>query len=183
MPVSPKTTHNPDRSRQTDFRQRSLLAAITDAARGFWGVWLTERSMRIHVVLGSGVVLAGIVTGLQPAEWVAVSSAIAAVVFAEIFNTAVEAAVDLASPRYHPLAGRAKDTAAAAVFTAALYAIGVGLVVFGSHRALWLDPAELRAAWHTHRLAAAAMATLTAALALAGTFVPRGQWPQKPRSR
>jgi len=167
-----------------DFRQRSLPRAITDAARGFWGVWLTERSMRIHMVLGSVVVLAGIVTGLKPAEWVAVGSAIAAVVFAEIFNTAVEAAVDLASPRYHPLAGRAKDTAAAAVFTAALYAIGVGLVVFGSHHALWQDlPALLREAWHTHRLAAEVMLTVTAALAAAGSLVPRGRWPQGPRPR
>ena len=166
------------------FRQRSVTRAIADAARGFWGVWLTERSMRIHLVLGALVVLAGLVAGLDAIEWVAVGSAISAVIFAEIFNTAVEAAVDLASPRYDPLAGRAKDTAAAAVFTAAFYAIAAGLVVFWAHRGLLVDiPGAVRAAWAARPVTVAAAATMTVVLAVAGVMVPRGRWPAGPRRR
>lgn len=40
------------------------------------------------------------------------------VVVIELLNTAIEAVVDLASPRYHELAGRAKDLGSAAVLLA-----------------------------------------------------------------
>ncbi len=36
----------------------------------------------------------------------------------ELLNSAIEALADLASPAYHPLAGRAKDLGSAAVFCA-----------------------------------------------------------------
>ena len=50
---------------------------------------------------------------------------------AELVNTAIEALTDLASPAYHPLAGKAKDVAAGAVLLAALGALMVGVLVFG----------------------------------------------------
>jgi diacylglycerol kinase (ATP) len=46
-------------------------------------------------------------------------------------NTAVEAVVNLVSPEYHPLAGRAKDVAAGAVLVGAVAALVVGLLIFG----------------------------------------------------
>ena len=56
----------------------------------------------------------------------------AVVIMAELFNTCIETVVDLVSPEFHPLAGRAKDVAAAAVwFLSALVAI-VGLLVFAN---------------------------------------------------
>ncbi|SDE72824.1 Diacylglycerol kinase [Thermus arciformis] len=48
----------------------------------------------------------------------------------ELLNTALEALTDLASPVYHPLAKRAKDTAAAAVLVASLLALLLGLYLF-----------------------------------------------------
>ena len=48
----------------------------------------------------------------------------------ELVNTALEALTDLVSPVYHPLAKRAKDTAAAAVFLASLFALGLGVYLF-----------------------------------------------------
>lgn len=49
----------------------------------------------------------------------------------ELVNSAVEAAVDLASPEPHELAATAKDAAAGAVLVAALAAVAVGLAVLG----------------------------------------------------
>lgn len=49
----------------------------------------------------------------------------------ELVNSAVEAAVDLASPQQHELAAAAKDAAAGAVLVAAVAAATVGLVVLG----------------------------------------------------
>ena len=48
-------------------------------------------------------------------------------------NTAIETLTDLASPAYHPLAGKAKDVAAGAVLLAALGALVVGALVFVPH--------------------------------------------------
>lgn len=49
----------------------------------------------------------------------------------ELINSAVEAAVDLASPQHHELAGAAKDAAAGAVLIASLASVFVGLAVLG----------------------------------------------------
>jgi len=57
--------------------------------------------------------------------------ACAVVLALELMNSAVETAIDLVSPDLHPLAGSAKDLAAAAVLTASLGAVIVGLVVLG----------------------------------------------------
>lgn len=50
---------------------------------------------------------------------------------AEAFNTALEAVIDKVSPEFHPLAKRAKDTAAASVLLAAIAAAIVGLAILG----------------------------------------------------
>jgi hypothetical protein len=55
---------------------------------------------------------------------------IAFVLSAEAMNTALEYLTDLVSPDPHPLAGKAKDVAAAAVLIAAFSAIIVGLILF-----------------------------------------------------
>ncbi len=75
----------------------------------------------------------GLYCGLARWEWVAVALSVGAVWGAELLNTAVEAVVDLVSPEYHPLAGRAKDVAAGAVLVVALAALVVGLLVFGPY--------------------------------------------------
>ena len=52
------------------------------------------------------------------------------VISGELFNTAIEAVVDLVTEEYHPLAKVAKDTSAAAVFIIAIVSIVVGIVIF-----------------------------------------------------
>ena len=47
---------------------------------------------------------------------VALALAWAAVLAAELLNTAIEAVVDLVSPEWHPLARQAKDAASASIF-------------------------------------------------------------------
>jgi diacylglycerol kinase (ATP) len=54
------------------------------------------------------------------------------VLIVELFNSALEAAVDHTSLEQHPLAKRAKDIASAAVFLSILNALAVwGVVLFG----------------------------------------------------
>ena len=55
---------------------------------------------------------------------------IALVISLEAVNTALEYLTDLVSPERHPLAGKAKDVAAAAVLIAAIGSAIVGLLIF-----------------------------------------------------
>ena len=48
----------------------------------------------------------------------------------ELVNTAVESAVDLVTEERHPLAKKAKDTAAGAVLVSAVFAAVIGLLIF-----------------------------------------------------
>ena len=86
--------------------------------------------MRVHVSFGMAAAGLGWVLGLSPAHWAVVILAMVSVLGLELMNTAVEAAVDMASPQYHPLAKVAKDAAAGAVLVAAAGAVGVGLWMF-----------------------------------------------------
>ena len=63
-------------------------------------------------------------------ELIALLIAIAFVLIAEMINTAIEAAVDVASTSFDPMAKLAKDIGAGAVLIAAINAIAVGYLVF-----------------------------------------------------
>ena len=79
--------------------------------------------------------------------------AITFVLVAELVNTAVEAAVDVASTSFDPMAKIAKDIAAGAVLIAALNAVAVGYLVFSGEVAdaqLALPDASLRRARRAH---------------------------------
>ncbi|KEO78411.1 diacylglycerol kinase family protein [Paenibacillus sp. SEL1] len=100
------------------------------AAEGVMYALRTQVNMRIHVAVAFLVIVAGLTLHISRLDWLFVCVAIAIVIVAELFNTAVEAAVDLISPDIHPLAKAAKDTAAGAVLLAAVFAVIIGIFVF-----------------------------------------------------
>ena len=84
------------------------------------------------------VCVAGLLLRLSVSEWCWVVLAIVAVWTAEALNTAFEFLTDVASPGFHPLAGRAKDVAAGAVLISALGSVTIGLLIFGPRvLAIW----------------------------------------------
>ena len=91
---------------------------------------LREQNLKFHFVSAIIVVIAGIATGLSAVEWSIIILIITAVIGAELFNTAIERVVDLASPEIHPLAKQAKDVAAGAVLVFALASVIIGLLIF-----------------------------------------------------
>ncbi|APB70442.1 diacylglycerol kinase [Paenibacillus peoriae] len=100
------------------------------AAEGVMYALRTQVNMRIHVAVALLVIVAGLTLHISRLDWLFVCVAIAIVIVAELFNTAVEATVDLISPDIHPLAKAAKDTAAGAVLLAAVFAVIIGIFVF-----------------------------------------------------
>ena len=113
-------------------RRHGVAASFGYAFAGLTAAWRTQRNLRIHAVLGLGVVAAGFLLRIAPLGWGIIALAIGLVVAAELFNTALESVVDLVSPQDHQLAKRAKDVAAAGVLIAALAAAAAGgAVLFG----------------------------------------------------
>ena len=80
----------------------------------------------------AAVAALGVLLRLTVLEWVAVLVCSAMVLGAELMNTAIEAVVDLVSPDFNELAGKAKDISAAAVWVIAMFAAVIGVIVFGN---------------------------------------------------
>jgi len=113
------------------FKAHNLLASFKYAAAGIYFMLRTQRNMRIHVVAGMGTFALAAYLGLPALELAVIAVTSSLVVICEMFNTAIENAVDLATHRKHPLAKAAKDVAAAAVLSAALNAVVVGVILLG----------------------------------------------------
>ena len=105
---------------------RSFIYAIS----GIAATVKSERNMRIHLAAAIAVAVLGAWLGLGGREWAAIVICCAFVMSLECLNTAVEAAVDLASPNIHPLAKKSKDCAASAVLVAAIDAAIIGCIIF-----------------------------------------------------
>jgi diacylglycerol kinase len=135
--------------------------------------------MRVHVLLACAVVVAVVWVDLPAAQQAMVVIAIAGVLAAELFNTAVETAVDLyAGNDRHLLAGRAKDLSAAAVLVTAASAAVVGFLVLVPPAAEAVGAGRLDAA------TAGRAGVLLAILALAGLAmreVGRPRYQSRPR--
>ncbi|GIO34171.1 MULTISPECIES: diacylglycerol kinase family protein [Paenibacillus] len=110
--------------------KKSFWAAFGYAAQGIVYALRTQRNMKIHAVAAVVVISAAALLHLSWLRWVALLFAIALVMAMELVNTALESVVDLASPKIHPLAKAAKDTAAGAVLLAAVFAAAIGIIVF-----------------------------------------------------
>lgn len=117
------------------YKAHSLFASFRFAAEGIYFSLRTQRNMRIHALAGFLAFGVGVWLRLPPLHLAVLSIAASLVVITEMFNTAVENAVDLATHRRHPLAKAAKDVAAAAVLASSINAVLVGILLLGP--ALW----------------------------------------------
>ena len=90
----------------------------------------TQPNMRIHLLIAAAVLIVAMLLHLERIYIVALIVMIVIVLSLELFNTAIEAVVDLLTVAHHPLAKTAKDAAAGAVFIASVGAVLVGYLVF-----------------------------------------------------
>ena len=111
-------------------RPPSILESFNFAFEGIIHVLRTQRNMRIHFAVAVLVLIAALVSGVDKLELIALLLAIAFVLIAEMLNTAVEAAIDVATTSFDPMAKLAKDIAAGAVLIATAVAVAVGYLVF-----------------------------------------------------
>jgi diacylglycerol kinase (ATP) len=111
-------------------RTQSVFESFNYAAEGVIHALRTQRNLWIHFTVAAAVLVAAVGFGVSKLELMVLLLAITFVLVAELVNTAVEAAVDVASTSFDPMAKIAKDIAAGAVLVATLNAVAVGYLVF-----------------------------------------------------
>jgi diacylglycerol kinase (ATP) len=107
-----------------------VINSLNYAFEGVIYVVRTQRNMRVHFVIAVLVLLLGVLLGVTRFELLALMVSVSFVLVAEMLNTALEKAIDVATNSFDPVARAAKDVAAGAVLIAAVNAIFVGYVVF-----------------------------------------------------
>ena len=101
-----------------------------------------ERNFRIHTVAAITVCLISPFYRLDRVDVLLLALVVSLVIICEMFNTALEAVIDLVTRDYNDLAKIAKDVSAGAVLVAAICAAVYGVVLF----AKWDTILEI-AAW------------------------------------
>jgi diacylglycerol kinase len=118
---------------KTPFEFTGRIRSFKYAFCGIAIMLKSQHNAWVHAVATVSVCVAGLVFGITRIEWCLIVLAVVAVWTAEAINTAFEFLADVASPEFHPLVGKAKDVAAAAVLVSAIGAITIGVLIFGPY--------------------------------------------------
>lgn len=110
----------------------SVVRSVKHAWEGVLFCLETQRHMRIHFTIVALVLLAAWTLGMDLIPFLHLFAAMAVVLVAEMFNTALEATVELVVQGYDTRAKVVKDVAAGAVLIASAYAITVAVLVFST---------------------------------------------------
>jgi len=111
----------------------SLIDSFNFAFQGVIHAVRTQRNMRVHLAIAVGVMIAAIAVGVTQMELIALILVIAFVLITEMINSALEAAIDVATTSFDPMAKLAKDMAAGAVLIATVAAAATGFLIFDDH--------------------------------------------------
>lgn len=108
----------------------AIVKSCSHACEGILFVARLQRNFRIHLMAAVAALAAGILAGLTRLEMAVLIVTVLGVVCGELFNSALEYALDLLEKRHHPVAKAAKDIAAGAVLMAVAGSVAVGLLLF-----------------------------------------------------
>jgi diacylglycerol kinase (ATP) len=111
------------------------LRSVRCALCGIRVMLASQHNAWIHAVATLAAVALGAALSISAAEWCWIVLAIVSAWTAEALNTAIEFLTDVASPGFHPVAGKAKDVAAGAVLIAVAGSVAIGGIVFVPHLA------------------------------------------------
>jgi diacylglycerol kinase (ATP) len=110
----------------------TILDSFNFAFEGIIHVLRTQRNLRIHFAIAIAVLVLALVVNVTKVELIVLLLSITFVLIAEMLNSAIEAAIDIATTSFDPMAKLAKDIAAGAVLIATANAIIVGYLVFAN---------------------------------------------------
>lgn len=108
---------------------RQWVRSANFAIEGILHAARTQRHVRYHFFSTAAVLLLSYVLGVSRIEFLIIALSVIAVLLAEMFNTAIEALVDILSPEFREKARIAKDIAAGSVLVTAFGVAVIGYVV------------------------------------------------------
>lgn len=119
-------------SEQEHFKKtKSFINSFNNAVNGIIFSIKYERNMRFHILAAIVVLIASLLFNFTKIEMILLTITIALVLIAELVNTAIEQAVDLAcNNQYHEIAKASKDIAAGAVLVSAINSLFVAYLIF-----------------------------------------------------
>ena len=109
---------------------KKLINSFKYALSGIKSAFKTEQNMKIHLLIMEIVILMALILNISFNEWLIVLICFMVVISSELFNTALEKCVDLASPNKNEIAKLAKDVSAGAVLITAIFAAIIGIIIF-----------------------------------------------------
>lgn len=99
---------------------------------GFVAAWREEDAFRQELLLGAVLVPVALLLPIGLVERLLLIGSVVLVLIVELFNTAIEAAIDRHSFEINPLAKRAKDVGSAAVMLSLLLAGAIWVTILWS---------------------------------------------------
>lgn len=118
---------------------RKLYQSFKAAFIGFNYCVKYERNYRIHLSAVFYVLVLAYLSDMPALEIALLFLCFALVLTSEMFNTSIEATIDLKVDTYHPIAKVAKDVAAGAVLISTIFTSAVGVAVFWQYIPLIWD--------------------------------------------
>jgi len=112
------------------FGFKRFIDSIKYSLQGIYYTYTKEQSLLIHLVITIILVIMGFTFNISPGEWLTTIIFLGVIVALELFNTAIEAVVDLVTTEYNHLAKVAKDCSSAAVFLATLGGLIAFIIVY-----------------------------------------------------
>ncbi len=97
----------------------------------------SQRNLRVHFVIALIVMVVSYFMEISSGEFLWLSFAVFSVIGMELINSLVEALMDAYKRDYDPVVKFVKDVAAGIVLWYSLFAVVVGLVVFGKSMFHW----------------------------------------------
>jgi len=112
-----------------------VLRAAQYSEKGLRSAWRDEAAFRQELALVMLMAPLTLWLGLPRTDTVLLLALMGLVLIAELLNSGLEAVVDMVSPEFHVLAGKAKDCGSAAVFVSLVVLAGAWFTLAGP--ALW----------------------------------------------
>lgn len=115
----------------TKYKSQGFFRTFKNARKGMRLTIKSEQNIRIHLILGTAALILGLILGFSIVKFCILLLTIAAVISAEMMNSAIEFTLDsIYHNRYSRMVGMAKDIAAGAVMVVSVMAVMIGVLLF-----------------------------------------------------
>lgn len=119
-------------------KNSGFLKSLKNALNGFFYAVKSESNLRVHLVIANLICIFAYFFKITRFEWMVLLIVISAVLGAELFNTAIERAVDTATEEFNENAKNAKDVSASATLIFAIFSVIIGIFIFGDIEKIYL---------------------------------------------